>query len=504
MTQNYLTTMLSHNLIPNIIIPSRYTDRSTTLIDHIFTRLPKSKIKNLVTSGNFITDITDHLANFVIFDIETKTTLSRPYIRLYTEKNVDLFKRSIASEISTLNDTIKSQNSINVNETYKTYYEKLYELLNLYFPKVRKSCKKAKDKDWITDGIKQSIKQKNKLFLIQKANNTSQNIEKWKKYRNMLNKIIKSTQQEYYKDLIKQHSNNCIGLWRTLGSIISNKNKDSKINKLKVNTKTINDPKNIANTINDFFTDIGPRLANKFQNINQNRFLKFMGESCKQSMYMHKTNSNEIQKLINKLDSKKSPGFDELSGKFLKLCAPYISETLATIFNSSISHGVYPELLKTARVTPIHKKGDKCDPSNYRPISVLSQINKIFEKILHIRLYKYLTKFEMLYEYQFGFRKGHSTTQALTEITDRLKLAVDKQELTCGVFIDLTKAFDTVDHNILLQKMFHYGIRGNVYNLFQSYLSNRKQYVKVNNVDSDMRTVKCGAPQGSYLVHYYS
>ena len=183
---------------------------------------------------------------------------------------------------------------------------------------------------------------------MQKANNTSKKMKNGKKYRNMLNKIIKNTQQEYYKDLIKQHSNNCIGLWRTLGSIISNKNKDSKIKKLKVNTKTINDPKNIANTINDFFTDIGPRLANKFQNINQNRFLKFMGESCKQSMYMHKTNSKEIQKLINKLDSKKSPGFDELSGKFLKLCAPYISETLATIFNSSISHGVYPELLKNS------------------------------------------------------------------------------------------------------------------------------------------------------------
>ena len=136
----------------------------------------------------------------------------------------------------------------------------------------------------------------------------------------------------------------------------------------------------------------------------------------------------------------------------LKLCVPYISDILAHIFSSSISQGVYLELLKTARITPIYKKGDKCDLSNYRPISVLSKINKVFEKILHIRLYKYLTKFKILYKYQFGFREGHSTTQALTEITDRLKLAIDKQELTCGIFIDLTKAFDTVDHNILLQK----------------------------------------------------
>ena len=372
-------------------------------------------------------------------------------------------------------------------------------LLDKYFPKVRQSRKKAKDKDWITDGIKRSIKQKHKLFKIQLTNSTTENREKWRKYRNMLNKIIRDTQREYYKNLIKQYSNNCIGLWKTLGGIISKKNKQTKINKLKIENKVTNDPVQIANAVNDFFTNIGPNLANKFESSRQNNFKKFMGDSCKQSMYMHKTNSAEIEKLISNLDSKKSPGFDELSAKFLKLCAPHISETLANIFNISISSGIYPDLLKTARVTPIYKNGEKSDPSNYRPISVLSLMNKIFEKILHKRLYKYLTKFKILYEYQFGFREGHSTTQALIEITDRLKSAIDNKDLTCGIFIDLTKAFDTVDHNILLEKMFHYGIRGNVYNLFQSYLSNRQQYVRVNNVDSDIKPVKCGVPQGSVL-----
>ena len=127
---------------------------------------------------------------------------------------------------------------------------------------------------------------------------------------------------------------------------------------------------------------------------------------------------------------------------------------------------------------------------------MLSQVNKVFEKILHKRLYKYLSKFKILYEYQFGFREGHSTTQALVEITDRLKKAIDEKLLTCGIFIDLTKAFDTVDHAILLDKMYNYGIRGNVNNLFKSYLSNRQQYVKVNHANSDMKPVKCGVPQG--------
>ena len=199
-----------------------------------------------------------------------------------------------------------------------------------------------------------------------------------------------------------------------------------------------------------FFTNIGTELASKFQNTNVNEFRNFMGENAIHSMYLHKTNPNEVSKIIGNLNTKKSSGFDELSARFLQLCTPYIAEPLAYIFNASISTGVYPDHLKIARVTPIFKKGSKDDPGNYRPISVLSTVNKIFERILHNRLYKYLTKFNILYEYQFGFREGHSTTQALVDITDRIKFAIDKKELTCGIFIDLTKAFDTVDHNIPL------------------------------------------------------
>ena len=158
----------------------------------------------------------------------------------------------------------------------------------------------------VTNGIKRAIKHKHLLFQTQLKYNTKDNIDKWKKYRNVLNKVIKDTQRDYYKNKIKQYNNNCIGLWKTLGNIICNKKRETHINKLKINNQIINDPAQIANTMNNYFTNIGPELAKKFQNNTDNNFMNFMGESKKQSMYMFKTNPNEIYKLINKLKNKKN------------------------------------------------------------------------------------------------------------------------------------------------------------------------------------------------------
>ena len=369
-----------------------------------------------------------------------------------------------------------------------------------YFPKVRLSRKKANDKIWITEGIKKSIKHKHKLFQLQLNNPSEENVKTWKIYRNQLNKIINKAQIEYYKNLIDMQSTSCQGLWKTFGSIISqNKTKQSQIKQLKVDNKTIKNPSDIPAIFNNFFCNIGSKLSSKFHSTPDNAFSKYMGQRANQSMFLFETDAEEVAKIINNLENKKSTGHDDITVKFIKISSTYISELLARVINISIKTGIYPDQLKIAKILPLYKKGSNSDPSNYRPISILSIINKIFEKILHKRLYNYLNKFNILYKYQFGFRKGHSTTQALIELTDNIKRGLDNKQYTCGIFIDLCKAFDTVDHNILLNKMHHYGIRGVVYKLFKSYLTNRMQYTSVNNYTSKLQHLNCGVPQGSVL-----
>ena len=161
--------------------------------------------------------------------------------------------------------------------------------------------------------------------------------------------------------------------------------------------------------------------------------------------------------------------------------------------------GVFPSLLKTAKVIPVFKKDSKLDYSNYRPISLLSNIEKILEKLMCKRLHTFLNKNNVIYNLQFGFRQQYSTSHALVNITENIRKALDDGNVGCGVVVDLQKAFDTVDHKILLAKLNHYGIRGVLNDWFKSYLSNHNQYLSINGYESGLAVLNCGVPQGSVL-----
>ncbi len=209
--------------------------------------------------------------------------------------------------------------------------------------------------------------------------------------------------------------------------------------------------------------------------------------------------SIEVLNEINKLNPRKSPGPDGIGAKLIQLCPDIFADNLSIIYNKSIQEGVYPVDMKIAKVIALYKKGSHVLPDNYRPISLLSIFDKIFEKLLCRRLLKYLELNNYIYKFQFGFRNKHSTTFALIDCVDNLRYLLDNENYVLGLFVDFRKAFDTVDHEILLNKLEHYGIRGQTNDLFRSYLTGRKQYCVINGVTSNIQNITCGVPQGSVL-----
>ena len=188
----------------------------------------------------------------------------------------------------------------------------------------------------------------------------------------------------------------------------------------------------------------------------------------------------EVSDIISLLQSGKLLGPNSIPMKILKLLSPLISSPLSQIINESFQSGIFPDKMKLAKVIPLFKTGCTLTASNYRPTSILSVFSKIIEKVMYVRLYSFLQKYEILYTLQFGFCASHSINHALVSLTEAIKNSLDSKKYGCGIFIDLKKAFDTVNHNILLMKLEHYGIRGTVLNWFKSYISDRMQYVSVN------------------------
>ena len=207
----------------------------------------------------------------------------------------------------------------------------------------------------------------------------------------------------------------------------------------------------------------------------------------------------EIYNAIHSLYNKKSFGVDTISSYFLKVASLVITPYLMHLFNVCFNNGLFPEVLKVSKVIPIYKSEDKTKVNNYRPISLLPSLSKVMEKLLVVRLTSFLNASGILYDRQYGFRKKRTSTQAVLDLVTNLYDNISKNKLFSLVAVDLTKAFDTVNHKILLEKLDYYGIRGICNDLIRSYLSNRQQTVYIAQESSTMRLVKSGVPQGSVL-----
>ena len=416
-------------------------------------------------------------------------------------------KDDFISDISNVDFTLLTETERNnPNEAFNSFEIKINTIIEKHMPLKKLSQRelKQKIKPWITVAIQKSMKRRDKLYKKYiKAKNVEIKKDYFEKYKTLRNKIVdlcRNSKKKHFSKFFTENINNIRNTWKGIKSIINIKStqKHESIS-LMHNNEILSDPKKVADSFNEYFSSIAGELQGKIHHANQD-FNKYLKNINNNSLLMTPTNKYEIIDIINTIDITKAVGPHSIPSNILHLIKDIISEPLAEIINISFETGIYIDNLKISKTVPIFKeKGSKFDRSNYRPISLLSNVNKLIEKIVFKRLNSFLEINNCMYDLQFGFRKKHSTSHALFDLTEEVRNALDNSDFSAGVFIDLQKAFDTVDHNILIKKLEHYGIRGTCNDWFRSYLTNRKQFVSINGFQSDEVIMEYGVPQGSVL-----
>ena len=397
--------------------------------------------------GNITSSISDHFIQFSqidIFKIEKEKPVSR-FSRNF--RNFD--KHKFANKLLDTDWSEITSEKQGTDESYQIFYEKIMVLLDEMAPykKISRNELRLNQRPWITKGLLVSMKKRDEL-LKQSAcekNPLYKNLlyEDYKKYRNMITILLKQSKKNHFSAFFLHNYNNTKKTWDGIRQIVNVSKKNSDIpSKIFYKKQEKNSTLDIANSFNDFFSNIGKNIEEKIPKVDST-YSSYLNEPCDKSIFLRPCSSDELLSIIYGLDSSKANGPNSVPFFILKDFAPLLLEPLCVIINMSLREGVFPSLLKTANISPIFKKGDKLKCENYRPISLLSNISKIFERIMYNRVENFLLSTNQFYDLQFGFRKNYSTNHALISITEQIRESMDNRLFTCGVFIDLEKAFDS-------------------------------------------------------------
>ena len=462
------------------------------MIDNIFT----NDANNI--SGILMFDTSDHLPNFTIAKTKINSKNSDYYKKFRDFSNTNISNLKTCMSNFNWKDHIQCHDN-NVNNAYNKFIETFNSILDKYTPFKKKNKSKTKSKlPWITKDLIKMINKKNRLYKQYMTKRTSLNKTKYKTLNNKVNKLLRNAKKNYFSDQLEKEKKNIKNTWKILNNVLNKDHKKPCNTEFNLNGQIINNPKETPDHLNDFFINIGPNQVSQIPDTNTH-FSTYLSNPVQSSMYFTPITEEEVIKVITNLDTKKSAGHDGISILIIKKLADELSIPLTCIFNMSLRSSIVPDQLKIARVVPIHKKDSKNIFTNYRPISVLPGFSKILERLVFNRCISFLNKYNILFENQFGFRPKHSTDMAINKLVDKVVNATNNNETTAGVFLDLSKAFDTIKHDILLEKMSHYGFRGFVLDWFKNYLTNRKQFVDYNNHTSATKAINSGMPQGSIL-----
>ena len=374
------------------------------------------------------------------------------------------------------------------------FYDQLFDVVNEHAQCKTKRVKSQLKPSWISPEINEARHKRDRYHKLKDTEN-------YKYWRNRVTSLIKQAKADYYKQAI-ENNKNTTDIWKYLKEL-NPKGAHSIPNTLEHDNISAENTSEIVEMFNDYFTKLAENLIS--ESPEHTRTFDVLSEYTKSKLNsteifkLEKIDANDVLLMLGKLDTSSAAGIDSLGPKLLKLAAPILCKPISILINKSITSGKFPDELKLAKVTPIFKKGDKSKPENYRPISILPTLSKIYERHIASQIHEFFLSKNLFYKEQSGFRKFHSCQTALTKLTDDWLKEMDDGNITGVTLLDFRKAFDLVNHNILLEKLQLYNFDHQSVNWVRSYLQNRLQCVNIGNVMSSHLPIKCGVPQGSVL-----
>lgn len=487
--QKWLNVLETYNLVQLITQPTRETKDSRTLIDHIYV----TNIEQVYESHVVHYSVSDHYP--ICMTRYSKVT----YNKNNTHKTITYRNCKNLNENAFLQDlkdapfcSVESENDPDL--CLQQWYSIFISVLDKHAPLITKRIKKYHQPEWYNSEITEARQTRDRCHKL----------GMWQEYKTWRNKTIlitKKAKYNYFSEAVK-NSKDPKTLWKCINTL-NPKYFASPSSLKKDDGTTLTDPSDVANKFNDFFTSCVENLRGKSTDkpANFKTLRSFVESKLPHDMNfkIQPVNMNALYGELCSLNVNKSSGIDTISPRILRISAPAIVSSLTYIFNRIIDSGKFPTLFKNAKVTPIYKKGDKTEATNYRPISVLPTLSKLIEKHVSKQFYKYLSEFNLLHPSQSGFRPIHSCQTALTNITDKWLQEMNEGNINRVIFLDLKKAFDVVDHSLLCQKLDIYGCDEQSHKLFESYLNYRTQQVMIGNVKSKSAPISYGVPQGSIL-----
>lgn len=491
--KDFVDLMNSFGLFSLITKPTRISQNTATLIDNIFTNC----IHNDFDAGVLCSDISDHLPIFCVNKgnfVDDRSNDQATFKRLITDERILTFQQKLL-----LIDWQAMYLLDNPNESYEYFIRVFTNLYNQCFPCVKKINKKKIKKPWITFGLLNSINRKHNLYSKYVKTPNDANKKKYVDYKNILIRTLRLAKQKFYDNLFQSVKGDIRKTWTHINELLGRGKKHSIPTEMFHEGSSLLSNKQKAECFNKYFIGLPAKISREIPTVPQSFHEYLQPNIDNASLFFRPTSVLEIINFVSSLKSSKSSGSDDIAPRVIKECIYYFVDPLCFVFNNSLSQGIVPSKLKVAKVVPVYKKDDKKNIVNYRPIALLPIFSKILEKIVYKRLNEFLLMKNVLIPQQFGFRKHFSTSMGVFNLLNYIIKSFDDGNFCLGIFLDLSKAFDTIDHGILLSKLEHYGVRGVALSWFRSYLQDRTQFVMINGVKSLSGNIHYGVPQGSVL-----